>query len=58
MWTVGAGAAEIRIHDRSGPFRVLYVADRDDAVYVLHGFQKKAERTPKRDLAAERLRKI
>jgi phage-related protein len=36
------------------------VADREDAAYVLHAFQKKAERTPKRDLdlAAERLRKI
>jgi phage-related protein len=60
MRTVGAGVAEIRIHGKSGAFRVIYIANREDAVYVLHAFQKKAERTPKRDLnlAAERLRKI
>jgi phage-related protein len=47
---------EIRIKDEAGIFRVLYVAKLDDAVYVLHCFQKKTQRTAKsdRDLASKR----
>jgi phage-related protein len=60
MRTVGPGVAEIRIHDEAGAFRVIYIATRDDAVYVLHAFQKKSERTAKRDvdIAATRLKQI
>jgi phage-related protein len=41
---------EIRIKDEAGIFRVLYVAKFEDAVYVLHCFQKKTQRTAKSDL--------
>jgi len=60
MTTVGPGVREIRIHEDSGAFRVLYVAHVEDAVVVLHVFQKKTQQTPKRDLdlAAARLRQI
>jgi phage-related protein len=34
----------------AGIFRVLYVAKFEDAVYVLHCFQKKTQRTAKSDL--------
>src|SRR3977135_1488411 len=50
MNTVGQGVREIRIRDAAGAFRVLYVAKFEDAVYVLHCFQKKAQRTRKADL--------
>jgi phage-related protein len=50
MKTVGKGVREIRIRERSGIFRVIYTATFADAVYVLHAFQKKAQRTPQRDL--------
>jgi phage-related protein len=33
-----------------GIFRVMYVAKFEDAVYVLHCFQKKTQRTAKSDL--------
>lgn len=58
--TVGPGTREIRIRDEAGAFRVLYVANMEDAVYVLHAFQKKTQQTAKRDLdlAAARLRQI
>ena len=46
---VGAGAREIRIRDSSGIFRVMYVAKFEEAVYVLHCFQKKTQTTSKRD---------
>jgi phage-related protein len=51
MPTVGAGAYEIRYRDASGAFRVIYVAKFADAVYVLHAFQKKTQKTAKTDLA-------
>lgn len=50
MNTIGKGVKEIRIRDTAGAFRVIYVAKFADAVYVLHCFQKKAERTSKTDL--------
>ena len=50
MNTVGQGVKEIRIRDAAGAFRVIYVAKFADAVYVLHCFQKKTEKTSKIDL--------
>ncbi len=50
MTTIGAGVREIRVRDRSGAFRVIYVAAVGDAVHVLHAFQKKTQRTAQRDL--------
>jgi phage-related protein len=46
---VGAGTREIRIRDESGAFRVLYVAKFEEAVYVLHCFQKKTQATSRKD---------
>jgi phage-related protein len=58
MPSIGAGVREIRMRERAGAFRVIYVATFADAVYVLHAFQKKTRQTAKRDvdLAASRLR--
>ncbi len=60
MNTVGRGVQEIRIRDESSAFRVLYVAKFIEAVYVLHCFQKKAQKTSKSDLelAAGRYRDL
>jgi phage-related protein len=60
MNTIGRGVREIRIRDAAGAFRVLYVAKFDDAVYVLHCFQKKTQKTSKVDLnlAAQRYRDL
>ena len=59
MPSVGPGVREVRVHV-DGEFRVLYLATRPDAVYVLHAFAKKAQRTPKLDLdiARARLREL
>jgi len=59
MRAVGAGVNEIRIHVL-GEWRVLYVANLTDAIYVLHAFQKKGQKTNKNDidLARKRLRQI
>ncbi len=59
MTTVGGGVREIRIH-HEGQYRVIYVAKIDDAVYVLHAFQKKSQKTRKQDveIARRRLKEI
>ena len=60
MPTVGQGVREIRIRDVSGAFRVVYVAKLANAVYVLHCFQKKTQKTSKLDvdLAGSRYRDL
>ncbi|WP_020160046.1 type II toxin-antitoxin system RelE/ParE family toxin [Methylobacter marinus] len=50
MPAIGSGVEEIRVWDETGTFRVIYAARRQDAVYVLHTFQKKTAATSKRDL--------
>lgn len=59
MKSVGSGVKEIRIHVL-GEWRVIYVAKFANAVYVLHGFQKKTQQTRKEDieLARRRYREI
>jgi phage-related protein len=60
MSTIGAGAYEVRVRDDTGAYRAIYVAKFADAVYVLHAFQKKTQRTAKADieLAAKRYKLI
>lgn len=60
MKSIGAGVKEIRVRDETGAFRVIYVAKFEEAVYVLHCFQKKAEKTEKAalDLARARLKNL
>ena len=60
MASVGSAVAEIRIWDEAGTFRVIYVAKFEKAVYVLHCFQKKSQKTTKKDidLAAKRYKDL
>lgn len=51
MRSVGSGVREIRVRGDDGAFRVIYLANLGDAIYVLHCFQKKSQRTNKEDLA-------
>lgn len=43
--SVGRGVREIRLWDDSGTYRVIYVANLKDAVYVLGAFKKTTEKT-------------
>jgi phage-related protein len=60
MSAVGAGVSEIRVRDASGAFRVIYVTKFEAAIYVLHCFQKKTQKTSREDidLAARRYREL
>jgi phage-related protein len=55
MTSVGTGVREIRIHVL-GEWRVIYVAKLADAIYVLHAFQKKTQRTRREDIELARRR--
>jgi phage-related protein len=59
MPTVGQGVREIRVSYR-GQWRMIYIAKFDEAIFVLHAFQKKAQKTPKADIdiAKQRLSEI
>ena len=60
MTSIGKGVREIRIREASGQYRVIYLATLPDAVYILHAFQKKTQKTPNKDLelARKRLKQI
>jgi len=60
MPAIGRGVREIRIREADGAFRIIYVARFADAVYVLHCFQKKTQKTSKADLdlAEKRYREL
>lgn len=55
MTLVGPGVYEIRIH--SGvEHRVFYVAKHEEAVYVVHAFEKRARQTRQADIDVARKR--
>lgn len=49
MSTVGVGVKEIRIRTED-VYRIFYIAKFKEAVYVLHAFQKKTQKTSKMDI--------
>ncbi|HYL78509.1 MAG TPA: type II toxin-antitoxin system RelE/ParE family toxin [Bryobacteraceae bacterium] len=57
---VGAGTREIRIGEANGIYRLMYVAKFEEAIYVLHCFQKKTQVTSNHDrvIAAARYRAV
>jgi phage-related protein len=59
MPSVGPGVNEIRIHTHV-EHRVMYVAKFEEAVYVLHAFEKRSRQTRDTDLtlARERLKQV
>ncbi len=60
MPVIGKGVEEIRVMDATGAYRVIYVARRAEAVYVLHAFQKKTQATAKNglEIAKRRFRQL
>lgn len=56
MSVVGPGVREIRAREASRAYRLLYVAKFEEAVYVLHVFQKKERKTASADIDLARSR--
>jgi len=55
MPSVGKGVCEIRVHGRL-EHRLIYAARFEEAVYVLHAFEKKSRKTAGRDIEIARRR--
>ena len=55
MPAVGKGVQEVRVHTKL-EYRVLYVAKFEEAIYVLHAFQKKSQKTARHDLGIAKSR--
>jgi len=51
---------EIRAKDRSGIYRVLYFAHTDKTFVLLHGFIKKTQKTPRKEIeiALKRMKEV
>ena len=56
MGGVGTGVREIRLHQGGGEHRVIYVAKLEEAVYVLHAFEKKNPTNPEAGDSSSRKR--
>ena len=54
--TVGRRVWELKISEKAGQFRVIYVVKRRDRIYVLHAFQKKTQAIPRKDIELARTR--
>ena len=52
MSTIASGVQEVRISDSDGIFRIVYIAKFEEAIYALHAFQKKTQKTNKSDIEA------
>jgi phage-related protein len=55
MPSIGGGVQEIRVHTRT-EHRVIYVAKYDEAIYILHAFEKRTRKTSQRDINLGRRR--
>jgi phage-related protein len=55
IFNIGPGVYEIRVRVM-GEWRVIYVARFASAVYVLHAFQKKTQKTAQADIELARRR--
>src|SRR5437763_17006773 len=60
MPSVGAGVFEIRVRTAQHQHRVMYVAKFQEAIYVLHAFEKKSQKTAQKELqiAQQRFRTL
>lgn len=60
MPSVGSGAEELRIKDRTGAYRVFYYTKSERGILVFHAFVKKSRKTPQHeiDLGKKRLKEV
>lgn len=60
MLSVGNHVHELRFKDRSGIYRVIYFIKKREAIYMVHAFTKKTQKTPKKniDLAVKRIKRL
>lgn len=60
MQSIGNNVHELRLRDKSGIYRVFYVIKKKDAIYIVHAFYKKTQKTPEKNikLVKKRIRRL
>ena len=60
MKSIHKNAHELRIKDKKGIYRVIYVLNVGDQILIPHAFTKKSQKTPKKeiDLSIKRLQEL
>ena len=60
MTSIGIGAHELRMRDKSGIHRVFYYLKSEHGILIFHAFTKKTQKTPQNeiDLARKRLKEM
>jgi len=60
MVGMGEGIFELRFREISGIYRVIYLIKKNDAIYLVHGFKKKTNKTPRKNIevALQRIKRI
>lgn len=60
MKSIHAKAHELRIKDKKGAYRVIYVLQVNDQILIPHAFTKKTQKTPKKEieLSVKRLKEM
>ena len=60
MPSIGRSVHELRLRDRSGIYRVIYVLMRQGDIWLVHAFQKKSQQTPSQniELAKRRIKEV
>ena len=54
--SIGAGVYELRDEDDRAWYRVIYLSRTQNVIYVLHCFEKKGRKTPRREFETARQR--
>jgi phage-related protein len=56
MEGMGPGVFELRFKDVSGIYRVICFLKKGEGIYLVHGFKKKSQKTPSKNLETAKLR--
>ena len=49
LTSIHSNLFEIRVKDKKGQFRVIYLVKKKDAIYILHAFRKKSQKMPQKE---------
>lgn len=60
MKSIHTKAHELRIKDKKGAYRVIYVLSTQEQILIPHAFTKKTQKTPKKEieLSIKRLKEL
>jgi phage-related protein len=58
--SIRPGLHELRFRDKAGQVRIIYFIEKRVAIYLVHGFRKKTQGIPRKELAVilKRLKEI